>query len=102
MSKEFINNRVDVAHNLIDEGQYQGAVELLKNLKVRIHDAGIEISITEFEKTHDSDKDKQIASARQTTGDPIEINAKEALVWSRYAKAYLNFYDKLTKEHEVY
>ena len=53
MVSNFITDRIDNAHALIDQGSYVQAVELLKNIKHRIHKSDVLNEIDVFEKEHD-------------------------------------------------
>ena len=102
MSKDFIDNRIDASHNLIDQGDFQGAVNILKNIKIRIHDPVIEQKIKDFEKQHDEEVKNKIEKIQKTYLDSITEYGNESEIAKRYAIAYLNFYDTLRKEHEIY
>lgn len=98
---EFFKNRLDTAHALIDEGNYDEAVELLKNLNTRIHDTQIstDINITT------SDIDKQYTSnlmaLSSKAGDPYE-SFKNVLALKKWrSQQYLRFYDNLLIKHEL-
>lgn len=102
MSKEFIAERIDIAHDLIDQGEYEQAVNVLKNIKLRIHDNSLEKTIKEFETKYDNELKKKINTLNQAYKDAITEVGEEAGIAESYAKAYINFYDKLSKEHEIY
>ena len=102
MSKEFIDSRIDAAHDLIDQGDFDGAVTILKNVKIRIHDPTIERLIREFEQEYDGKAKEKLNKLRKMFEDAIVEAGNEYEIGKSYAIAYLNFYDKLRKEHELY
>lgn len=102
MSKEFIDGRIDLAHNMLDEGNFNGVVSILKNIKTRIHDVELEKNIKEFETSYDAECKRKLEEAQKQVLDAITTNQKEQMIWFDYAKAYLNFYDRLNKEHEIF
>ena len=98
---EFLESRLNTAHALIDEGRYDEAVEILKNLDMRIHDTGIATNIN----TTASDIEKQytsnLVSISNKAGDPFE-SFKSALALKKWrAQQYLRFYDNLLIKHEL-
>jgi len=99
MSKEFIDNEIDEAHQRIKEGDFEGAVEQLKNIKLRIHDESILMDIKEFENGHDKELIKTIDSSNKHHFDKHNEQMQQVV---KYAKSYLRFYDKLRKENEIY
>ena len=102
MSKEFIDNEIDEAHYLIKKGEYEQAVNQLKDIKLRIHDTQILDKIKEFENEHDKKLQERLRAIDNSNKDPLRKQAEAIEQLSRYAKAYLSFYDKLRKEHEIY
>lgn len=98
---EFFQNRLNMAHALIDEGQYDEAVELLKNLDTRIHDTSISTNISltigDIEKQYTAN----LISIANKAGDPYE-NFKNAMVLKKWrSQQYLRFYDNLLMKHEL-
>ena len=102
MSKEFIENRVDMAHNAIDEGDPQAAVNILRNLKLRIHDVHLEEEIKKFEKKEDTRFENKLEEINKSGRDPLRKDRNKQIEIIKYAKRYLNFYDRLRKEHDIY
>ena len=98
---EFFQNRINVAHSLIDEGNYDEAIEVLKNLDSRIHDTTVATNIH----TTISDIDKQyqtnLIAISSKLGDPYEnyIAALKLKKWK--SQQYLRFYDNLLMKHEL-
>ena len=98
---EFFKNRLDTAHALIDDGQYDESVELLKNLNTRIHDTEINTNInmttTDIEKQYTNN----LMALSSKAGDPYD-NFKNALTLKKWrAQQYLRFYDNLLIKHEL-
>ena len=98
---EFFRSRIDIAHDLIDNKNYQEAVELLQNLKTRIHDTTLLTKIT----MHDDETEKQYSLRRQNIGtrggDPWDIY-KSALELEKWrAQEYLKYYDLIGIENDL-
>ena len=98
---EFIKSRLDGAHGLIDEGNFEAAVEILKNLKLRVHEDGAEKKIAEFEETRDKQFEKLIKEIEENNPDTYERLAYIEAERKKYAGDYLNFYDDLVLHHDV-
>ena len=98
---EFFKNRIDTAHALIDERMYDDAVELLQNIKTRIHDAGILSTMNQHDSDVDKEYNKQYATIGTQTGDPYESYSKVVQLKRWKAQEYLKFYDKTLREHEL-
>jgi len=101
MSREFIENRIDTAHDMIDQGGFEEAVNLLKNLKLRIHEDAASKEINEFEKNHDEMLRRRLNEIEATNKDPLVKAREENSQWSSYAKSYLSFYSKVTRNFDV-
>ena len=67
MVSEFIKSRLDLAHNMIDEGRYREAIAILKNLKLRLHESDQETAVTEFENKKDLEFDMSVKEIQQGT-----------------------------------
>ena len=102
MSKEFIDNEIDEAHQRIKEGDFEGAVEQLKNIKLRIHDESILMDIKEFENGHDKELEERIKTIDSSNKHHFDKHNEQMQQVVKYAKSYLRFYDKLRKENEIY
>lgn len=101
MVSEFIRNRLDTAHGLIDEGRFDMSVELLKNLKLRVHEKEAEDEIKKFEENHDGHFEVKLKEISDSDNDVLRKDADTMMEWSLYAKSYLDFYDKLAKEYKL-
>jgi len=102
MNNDFIIDRINQAHHMIDEGNYQNAVEILKNLKFRVHDGKLEADIKHFEKTCDETLEKDIVNIDNTSVDPLRKQSNINEKYYGWATSYLNFYDRLVKQNEVF
>jgi len=102
MSKEFVDNEIDEAHHLIKQGAYEQAVNNLKDLKMRIHEQTVLDEIKTFEEEHDTKLQQRLKNIEGNNEDPLRKQNDGAEQVSKYARAYLSFYDKLRKEHEIY
>ena len=101
MVSSFITDRIDNAHALIDQGSYDQAVELLKNIKFRVHEEGVVAEIETFEKEHDKKLEDMIKGIQTSSDDPLRKQHNELKQWEKYSHMYLRFYDNLTKHHDV-
>jgi len=102
MVNDFILSRIDTAHALIDEQQYEEAVGILKNLKLRIHDPDIEKRIKEFEDSHDRKLHEMLFSIENSNNDPL-LKQRDAMnQLKKYAESYLKYYDGLIKKENIF
>jgi len=101
MSKEFIDNRIDTAHNLIDEGNPLTAITIMKNLKLRIHSDEVAVKIKEFESKTDDDIEKAIYNINASDKDELRKDHEKKNLMMDWAKRYLDFYDGLVKGYEI-
>lgn len=101
MVSEFIRDRLDNAHAMIDEGGYDQAVHLLKNIKYRVHEEGVRAEIEQFEKEHDKKLDDMIKGIQTSNEDPLRKQHNEIHQWEKYSHMYLQFYDNLTKHNDI-
>jgi len=95
---EFIADRLNTAHGLIDEGRFDVAVNLLKNIKLRIHEKEAEDEINKFEKEHDARLEISLKEIESSNDDPLRKDANIMGKWESYSKDYLNFYDGLSQK----
>lgn len=102
MSKEFIDSRIDAAHDLLDQGNYEAAVNILKSIKIRVHDENVEKIISDFETKKDKESNEKLNQIEQVFTDAIEKYGDGSNIARKHAVSYLNFYDKLRKENDIY
>lgn len=101
MASEFIKNRIDLIHALIDDGQYADAVDIAKNLKLRIHDKAVLDKINEFEISCDNEWHKKLDSIDKSSVNPLDKTKPRIKAHAERAKNYLRFYDWLSKEYDI-
>lgn len=101
MTSEFIMNRINTAHDLIDQGQYNEAVSILKRLKTRIHDEEVIKKIKEWEQVHDETLGKRIEKIRESTKHEVDKQNEMMTQIMNYADSYLSYYDGLTREYDI-
>ena len=98
---EFFLDRLNIAHDLIDNYQYDRAVEIIKNLKTRIHDTElltkINIHENDIEKRYQSD----YVNLSGKQGDPFDSFKKVTDLQRWRAQEYLKYYDKLRQEYDL-
>lgn len=95
MSQEFLIDRINTAHELLDNGQVEGALWVLKNIKLRIHEPEILVTIKEKEKKVQNEYNSRYSNIH---GDPAAQMEKlsELNLWR--IKELLTFYDTIVKE----
>lgn len=101
MVSEFIKNRLDIAHDSIDKGEYGEAVRILKNIKLRVHEEKAEKEIETFETEKDGKLEAKLIEIDKSEDDPLRKEANAMSEYELYAKAYLNFYSNLVRHHEI-
>jgi len=106
MVSDFIRERLDFSHALIDEGRqakeaFEQAVNILKNIKYRIHDPQLKQKIKEFEQTHDDTLQMRINEIKQKSADPMIEGRDIHFQQGVYAKSYLEFYDEIAKQADI-
>lgn len=101
MSKEFVDNRIDTAHGLIDEGNPLGAITLLKNLKLRVHNNEVAKEIQKFEENTDNEIETEMRIIEKSERDELRKEDDKRKKVMEWAKTYLDFYDRMSKEHEL-
>ena len=102
MSKEFIDSQIDMAHDELNNGEYQATVGRLKNLKARIHEPEPSNEVKTFEDEHDKKFKDRLTNIDNDSKDELRKDQEIAEEYYRYALAYLNFFDKLRKEYDIY
>jgi len=98
---EFFKNRIDTAHALIDEGQWDTAIEIVQNLKIRIHDATVLTQIN----MHDSEVEKEFNIRYQNiaskAGDPTQSYTQLVMLKKWRSQEYVKYYDHMLREHDI-
>ena len=97
MVNEFLMDRVNMAHALLDQGQLGEALQLIKNIKIRIQDKNLLGEITDKENHIEIEYSNKM---KTLNGDPVSISGKlfELNLWR--IKEYINFYDRVIRTHE--
>jgi len=97
MVNEFLMNRVNTAHSLLDEGQVEGALWVLRNIKLRIHDPNVINKIKDKEKTVENEYKTRYSSISGDATRQME-QLSDLNLWR--IKEYISFYDQILREHE--
>ena len=97
MVNEFLMDRVNMAHALLDQGQLKEALDVTKNIKIRIQDKNLLGEITDKENHIEIEYSNKFKSI---DGDPVTQSGKlfELNMWR--AKEYINYYDRVIRTHE--
>ena len=97
MVNEFLLDRINNAHNLLDNMDLERALWVIKNIKLRIKDKGLLGEISDKENHIDIEYKNKYnninGDATTQSGKLIELN-----IWR--CKEYIDFYDTLIKGHE--
>lgn len=96
-----MKNRLDVAHALIDEHDYDTPVEIIQNLKTRIHETELLAKIKRHEDSIENEYQTEYASISSKVGDPYEAFSKVLNLKKWRSQEYLKYYDKLMREHDL-
>jgi len=103
MSKDFIDERIDACHTMIEEGNFAEVPQILKLIgEIRIHDKDIKEKIRQFEKEHDEKLEKDLMEIEKTNEDSLRKQQKGSRMIYLHSISYLRFYDQLRKDHEIY
>lgn len=105
MVNEKIEQKINQAHDLIDGGQYDAAVEIMKNLKTRIHDRIALDLVMDKEKKVEEQYNDAYKTEIAESGNPLERFTKSSTfineVNKQRAQEYLKFYDQLNKTQDL-
>jgi len=97
MVNEFLEDRINNAHNLLDNMQLEQALWVTKNIKMRIKDKALLGEIGQKENHIEAEYKAKYnnigGDATTQSGKLIELN-----IWR--VKEYITFYDTLLKSHE--
>ena len=98
---EFFKSRLDVAHALIDEQRYDEAVEIIQNLKIRIHTPELLTKVTIHDNEVEKEYNNRYLNISQHAGDPYESfnRVMENKKWR--AQEYLKYYDLMSIENDL-
>jgi len=103
MSTDFIDQRIDACHELIEQGDYGSVPGILKLIgEIRIHDKDLKTMIEQFEKSRDERLEKNILEIEHTNENALVKDHKKAKEQYLYAIDYVRFYDNLRKEYELF
>lgn len=94
MVSEFFATQINMAHQLMNEGGLDEAVELLKNLDIRVHDKETLEKIKQHNNTIDKEYQTKYAAI---TGDPIEGYNQVVMLKRWRTREYIRFYDQMSK-----
>ena len=98
---EFFHNRLDAAHALIDETQYDIAVDIILNLKTRIHDTTILTQISMHDDNVEKEYQTKFANLARKAGDPTVSYTELVMLKKWRAQEYLKYYDHILREHDI-
>ena len=98
MVNEFLIDRVNMAHALLDEMQVDTALRILKNIKLRIQDKNLLGEIGDKENHIEIEYTNKM---KTISGDPMTVTGKlnELEIWR--IREYITFYDNIVKSHEL-
>ena len=93
MVNDFIRNRVDIAHDLIDNGRFDDAVTRLKRIKTRIHNDDLLKEVKTWEESHDEVLKDRLEKIEASNKHPYDKQMEATSQYEKYAEAYLSYYD---------
>ena len=97
MVNEFLIDRVNMAHALLDEMQVEQALWIIKNIKIRIQKPNLLGEIQDKENHIEIEYKNRM---KNLTGTPMELTGKvgELNLWR--IKEYITFYDRIIQGHD--
>lgn len=98
---EFFRNRLETAHELIDVHDFDTAIEIIQNLKTRIHDVNILTKLNMHDSNVEQEYHNRYVTICQTPGDPYDQYNKFTNLRKWRAQEYLKFYDSTLRENDV-
>jgi len=100
MSEYFVA-KLNQVHELIDEGNYQMAIELSRNLKNKVVDKTIVDKIEDFEKKVEENFDAEWEKMVNSTGGPNEKQTKALHLLKLKSQKYEKFYLKIDNDYDL-
>jgi len=105
MTSELFKKKLDQAHDLLDQRNYEGCLEILTNLKIRIQDTTIYEKAKQHENKVDESYTQKYKDEAAKHGDPLERFTKSSNFIDKMEKwrvqETLRFYDKLAKQYDL-
>jgi hypothetical protein len=98
---EFFRDRLNVAHALIDEHDYDTSVEIILNLKSRIHDTDILTKINMHDNEVEKGYNDRYTALSSRSGEPYEQFREFTTLKKWRAQEYLKYYDKISRENDL-
>ena len=99
MVSDFFATQINTAHEMMNQGMFKEAVELLKNLNIRIHDP----KLLEEIKSHNNTIDKEFNIKYDAiSGDALTGYGSYVALEHWKTSEYIRFYDKLSKKREEF
>jgi len=101
MSKELVDNKMDIAYNLIEEGNYLEAVNMLSQLKIKCPPELIK-EVKDWEDKKDKQLEKMIADIDDKNIHTIDKEQEKYSKLRDYSWDYYMYYNKIRRENELY
>jgi len=98
MVNEFLMDRINMAHAMLDQMQLDQALWVIKNIKLRIQDKNLLGEISDKENHIEIEYTNKMKSI---TGTPMEITGKMGDLELWRVKEYITFYDDIIKKHDL-
>lgn len=97
----FFEERLNIAHDLIDNRQFDRAIEIIQNLKTRIYEINLLSQIDIFSSEVEKEYSKRYNAISVEGGDPTKSYENVYNLQKWRASEYLHYYGKLFREHEI-
>lgn len=101
MSKEQVDEKMDMAYNMIEAGEYGEAVNVLSQLKIKCPPELL-TQIKEWEGEKDKQLEKSFATIDQKNIHNLEKENEKLVKIKDYSWDYYIYYNKLRRENEIY
>lgn len=98
---EFFKDKLNIAHDLIDNYEFDRCVELIKNLKIRIHDTELLTKIGIHEENIEKRYQDDYIALSGKQGDPFDSFKKVNELQRWRGQEYLKYYDKLRIDYDL-
>jgi len=105
MTSELFKGKLNQAHDLLDQRNYEACLEILTNLKIRIQDKTVYENAKAHEQKVETEYTQRYKDESAKHGDPLERFTKSSNFIDKMEKwrvqETLRFYDKLAKQYDL-
>lgn len=101
MSKEYVDNKMDEAYEMIEQGGYLQAVDKIRQLKIKCP-SDILKDIIEWEEKKDNQYTNKTNEIEATNMHIFDKETKKLSTAKDYAWDYYKHYNKIIREYDVH